>query len=70
MYKCTYNAGNEIEYIGTSGLLKTIKATKYSDNLKYTFFIKNVDDFNEIEDYVVVENVKQEKITYFLTCNK
>ena len=52
----------------TTTLEKKIVASKKFNNLTYTFVISNVNKFNNLEDYVIIENDKSHKITYALTC--
>ena len=52
-----------------------VKCTKYnkcklasSDNVKYTVNIKDINNFNELDDTITKSNAKGHKLTLSLTC--
>lgn len=65
---CSYNFDNEELQISTNTSFPIKKDWK-NDNLNYSLFLKDA-KFNEIEDYLVIENNKGYKITYSLKCKK
>ena len=65
---CTYNFGQEIT-------LDNITSTEYSrafqeKDLTYKVYVKNINKFDEVEDYMTIINKKGHKITYSLNCRK
>jgi hypothetical protein len=68
VYECTYNNGLKMEYIATTDLRTHIVAKKTNYDLKYTFVLSDTNNFNELDDYVIIENKKGRKITYKLSC--
>lgn len=65
---CKYDFGNKEEVFGVGLIKKTVHISTARNGLKYTFHIEDIDNFKQTDDYVVIENEKGHRITFFLEC--
>jgi len=66
---CEYNFGND-KIVETVQNNVTIVHKKYAkNNLFYEYKIKDINNFNEIDDYISISNLKGHRITYSLKCS-
>jgi len=64
---CEYSYGNKQLEIDTYN--DTIVHKKYTKNgLFYEYKIKDINNFNELDDYISISNSKGHRITYSLKC--
>ena len=66
---CSYNFDTNFFEIETNKT-KNIEYINKKNGIKYKIFIKNIDKFSEIEDYMTQENNLGHKVTYSLKCQK
>ena len=66
--KCTYNYGNDSIIMGIGTINNKINIKRKINNLEYKYHIDNINNFNEVEDYVEISEKSGKKITYFLKC--
>lgn len=66
--ECSYNFGNNKVVEKNTGKETTITRKYIDNNLFYYYKINNINNFNELDDYIVISNTKGHKITYSLKC--
>lgn len=67
---CETNSGEQI-VMGVADLVKTARHIASEGDITTTYHIEDVNNFNEVDDYLVREQVKDGKtyrITYSLDC--
>lgn len=67
---CSYNFENDHIIVKTKEKVKTITKKYTKNNLFYEYRIKDINNFNELDDYISISNTKGHKITYYLKCYK
>lgn len=70
-FKCTDQHGNNEFVMGVGDIVETVERENVFQGIKKKIFIKNVNKFDEVEDYLVkseTKNGKTYKITYSLNC--
>lgn len=65
---CNYNFGNDSLMFGVGTLEKSVTIQRTAGNLSYKIFIADISNFNEVDDYIVIENKKGHRITHSLKC--
>lgn len=65
--KCYYQYGLESIEINTDQT-KNIEIKFEKKGIKHKYFIKDANNFNELEDYLSQENDEGHKITYHMAC--
>jgi len=65
--KCAYNV-DKIERFNVSIFYKNLVSSKASSNLNYDFFIKDLNNFNLVDDYVIIRDKDGNKVIYSMIC--
>lgn len=66
--KCEYNFGNNNILLATGTIDKTLNANRKNNDLQYKYHIEDINNFNEVEDYVEITNKDGKNITFSLKC--
>lgn len=68
---CEYNFGNDSVSLGFAPhQQQTLERRFNMKGLRYVVHVENIKVPNEVDDYIIIENDKQHRITYALKCNK
>jgi len=68
MITCNYNYGNEEIGMSVSSISKSVNIRSKRSKLRKYVHIEDVNNLSESDDYIVLENEKGVKMTYFLKC--
>lgn len=65
---CNFDFGLKSITVNNVFNKKTLEKETYNNGIKIKYHIENTKNFDEINDYITMENSKGHKITYALSC--